>query len=123
LAVVFKTVVCEPGQHAAEPNHRRRFPGSEQVPEACVVRVKARIAAGCPSRIPHDFRRTTGRNLERKGISTECRDEPDGPRYAIVSSEDLRDASRPAIKPIVQKSQETECGGMAEWSMAVVLKT
>jgi hypothetical protein len=30
---------------------------------------KACAAAGCPGRIPHDFRRTAIRNLERAGVS------------------------------------------------------
>jgi integrase len=29
---------------------------------------KARVAAGCPGRIPHDFRRTAVRNLVRAGV-------------------------------------------------------
>jgi hypothetical protein len=37
-------------------------------------------------------------------------------RYAIVSSEDLRATESGALG-------KTEYGGMAEWSMAVVLKT
>jgi hypothetical protein len=62
-------------------------------------------------------------------------------RYAMVSSEGLRDAVRrlnrltvtlpvtpsPAVgQPAsgsCRKPREIECGGMAEWSMAVVLKT
>ena len=62
---------------------------------------KARIAAGCPGRIPHDFRRTAVRNLVRAGV-------PDGvamqltghktravfERYNIVSAGDLREAAQ-----------------------------
>jgi integrase len=62
---------------------------------------QARVAAGCPGRIPHDFRRTAVRNLERKGVSrsvamklTGHKTEAVYRRYAIVSSEDLRDAVR-----------------------------
>ena len=29
---------------------------------------KARVAAGCPGRIPHEFRRTAVRNLARAGV-------------------------------------------------------
>jgi len=62
---------------------------------------KARMAAGLPGLIPHDFRRTAVRNLERKGVSrsvamklTGHKTEAVYRRYAIVSSEDLRDAVR-----------------------------
>jgi integrase len=62
---------------------------------------QARTAAGCPGRIPHDFRRTAVRNLERRGVSrsvamklTGHKTEAVYRRYAIVSSEDLRDAVR-----------------------------
>jgi integrase len=57
--------------------------------------------AGCPGRIPHDFRRTAVRNLERAGVSrsvamklTGHKTENVYRRYAIVSSGDLADASR-----------------------------
>lgn len=62
---------------------------------------RARTAAGCPGRIPHDFRRTAVRNLERAGVSrsvamklTGHKTEAVYRRYAIVSSGDLRDAVR-----------------------------
>ena len=62
---------------------------------------KARTEAGCPGRIPHDFRRTAVRNLERSGVSrrvamklTGHKTEAVYRRYAIVSSTDLRDAVR-----------------------------
>jgi len=62
---------------------------------------KARVEAGCPGRIPHDFRRTAVRNLERSGVSrsvamklTGHKTEAVYRRYAIVSSTDLRDAAR-----------------------------
>jgi len=29
----------------------------------------ARVAAGCPGRIPHDLRRTAVRNINRRGVS------------------------------------------------------
>jgi integrase len=57
--------------------------------------------AGVPGRIPHDFRRTAVRNLERAGIARSVamkvvghRTESIYRRYAIVSEGDLRDAAR-----------------------------
>lgn len=53
-------------------------------------------AAGVPGKIPHDFRRTTVRNLERAGVSrsvamklTGHKTEAVYRRYAIVSERDL----------------------------------
>lgn len=61
----------------------------------------AKKDARCLGRIAHDFRRTAIRNLERKGVSrsvamklTGHKTEAVYRRYAIVSSEDLRDAVR-----------------------------
>ncbi len=61
----------------------------------------ARVAAGCPGRIPHDFRRTAVRNLEQAGVPrsvamklTGHKTESVYRRYAIVSSGDLRSAAR-----------------------------
>ena len=58
-------------------------------------------AAGVPGRIPHDFRRTAVRNLERAGVSrsmamklTGHRTESVYRRYAIVSEADLSEGAR-----------------------------
>jgi integrase len=57
--------------------------------------------AGVPDRIPHDFRRTAVRNLERAGVSRSIamkmvghRTESIYRRYAIVSEGDLREAAQ-----------------------------
>ena len=57
---------------------------------------KARVAADCPDRIPHDFRRTAGRTLVRAGVPqlTGHKTRAVFERYNIVSSGDLRDAAR-----------------------------
>jgi len=56
--------------------------------------------AGCPGRIPHDFRRTAVRNLERAGVPRSSamamvghRTEAIYRRYAIVDAGALRDAA------------------------------
>ena len=62
---------------------------------------KARIGAGCPGRIPHDFRRTAVRNLVRAGVVERVAMQLTGhktravfERYNITSPNDLRDAAR-----------------------------
>jgi hypothetical protein len=58
-------------------------------------------AAGTPGRIPHDFRRTAVRNLERAGVPRSVamkmvghKTEAIYRRYAIVSDADLQDAAK-----------------------------
>ena len=81
---------------------------------------KARVAAGCPGRIPHDFRRTAVRNLVRAGVPERVAMQLTGhktravfERYTIVSSGNLRDAAQPM--------DSFASGGALSPSRAVVL--
>jgi integrase len=69
--------------------------------------------AGVPGRIPHDFRRTAARNLERAGVSRSVamklighKTESMYQRYAIVSESDLAEGVA-KLAALHQASSET----------------
>lgn len=75
---------------------------------------KARVAAGCPGRIPHDFRRTAVRNLVRAGVPERVAMQLTGhktravfERYNIVSPGDLRDAAQRLDSFMTSRSEAT----------------
>jgi hypothetical protein len=81
--------------------------------------------AGCPGRIPHDFRRTAVRNLERAGVPRSVlmamvghKTEAIYRRYDIVSERDLTCAARQldeaaGIGLINPSAFRTVCDGVA----------
>ena len=78
---------------------------------------KARGAAGCPGRIPHDFRRTAVRNLVRAGVPERVAMTLTGhktrsifERYNITSPGDLRDAARRLDAYASARSEERRVG-------------
>jgi integrase len=80
-------------------------------------------AAGVPGRIPHDFRRTAVRNLERAGVPrsvamrmTGHKTEAVYRRYAIVSESDLREAAKKLgalVHDSVQVERASDVPGLA----------
>ena len=81
------------------------LPGDEYTTDdiegsGCHLAVPDQLAAGLPGRIPHDFRRTAVRNLERAGVPRSVamkmvghRTESVYRRYAIVDEAMLREGA------------------------------
>jgi integrase len=74
----------------------------------------AGIAAGCPGRIPHDFRRSAVRTIVRAGISKTVAMKLSGhktasvfKRYDIVSEGDLTDAAAELDAAAIRDSSVT----------------
>lgn len=80
--------------------------------------------AGVPTRIPHDFRRTAVRNLERAGVATVGGDEVDGPqdgsrlsRYTIVCEADLTEGLKKlAVLEASLREKMQSCGTVTDFS-------
>jgi len=87
--------------------------------------IRACRLAGLPGRLPHDFRRTAVRNLERAGVPrsvamklTGHKTESIYRRYAIVAEQDLKDgvAKLAALHERGQESRRTIASSSAQWT-------
>jgi integrase len=87
--------------------------------------IRACRLAGLPGRLPHDFRRTAVRNLERAGVPrsvamklTGHKTESIYRRYAIVAEQDLKDgvAKLAALHERGQESRRTIATSSAQWT-------
>jgi integrase len=77
--------------------------------------------AGVPGRLPHDFRRTAVRNLERSGVSRSAamamvghKTESIYRRYAIPAESDLREAGAKLEKAMARRGSTREPLGVRE---------
>ena len=68
--------VIYPQLHRLARSHATRIAPSG----FCHAWCRARIAAGCPGSIPHDFRRTAIRNMVRAGIPERVANEIERPQ-------------------------------------------
>jgi len=87
--------------------------------------IRACRLAGLPDRVPHDFRRTAVRNLERAGVPrsvamklTGHKTESIYRRYAIVAEQDLKDgvAKLAALHQRSEESRRTIAPSSAQWT-------
>jgi integrase len=87
--------------------------------------IQACRLAGLPDRLPHDFRRTAVRNLERAGVPrsvamklTGHKTESIYRRYAIVAEQDLKDgvAKLAALHQRSEESRRTIAASSAQWA-------
>ena len=85
--------------------------------------------AGVPGRIPHDFRRTAVRNMERAGVPraaamklTGHKTEGVYRRYAIVSDADLQEAARKLAAGAVTQRVGTFTGTFSPSEVAPALQ-
>lgn len=87
--------------------------------------IRACRLAGLPDRLPHDFRRTAVRNLERAGVPrsvamklTGHKTESIYRRYAIVAEQDLKDgvAKLAALHQRGEESRRTIATSSARWT-------